>query len=539
MGILSLFRSKKSLRGDPLNDKLFDTFVNTIQVGGQRVNYSTAEKLASVFACKIAIAESIAMLPAVVLSESDEMRKSKLKDHSLWELLRVAPNDMMDSFEFYEAMEHSLLDHGNAYAHILRSRSKEILSLTPLDATRVKPRVMPGNTVVYAYTDPQGQTQDYPPDQIFHVKIHSRDGLIGRSPIAVAADAVGFPLAVQQHGNKLFENGAFLSGFLSAPFAFKDDETRKAFMDSFKKVIGANNSGKFGLLEQGVDYKPFSQNNRDAQFLEAKQFAVVDIARLFRMPPHMIQVLEKGASFASIEQMSINFVQYTIQPWVTRWERAIKRQLLNQKSEKDMYVRFNISALIRGDLASRTSSIIQLVQYGLKTINEGRFMLDDDAVDSPIGDEILLSHNLRPASVVIAEAKAEPETEPEAEPVEPAPPEKAPIVEDDDESERFKPLLTELFGRIVRREMRLVADARNKPNFETWLSDWTPKHRELMSETFQAALFALGVADLEPANRFFDNYITHRREQMSSSEVFIDDSRFWAIALLNFLRSEI
>jgi len=530
VGIFSKF-SKRQERGNAaMDDKFWGGILQSASVGGQRVNASTAEQIAAVYACKTAICESISMLPCSVYSESDERRKVKLKDHPLYGLLRTAPNPWMDSFEFFECLQTSLLDFGNAFCFITRARSGAIIQLTPLDASRMSVVMTPDNRLRYDYLDANGTRLEYDQKDIFHVKYRSKDGILGRSPIAVAANSIGFSIALQTHGNKVFENGAFLSGFLAAPFKFENDERREQFMNSFKRLLGASNAGKFGLLEQGVDFKPFAQNNRDAQFLEAKQFGVIEIARIYRMPPHMIQVLEKGASFASIEQMSMNYVQHTIQPWATRIERAIKRQLLSGPGEQELFVRFNLAALIRGDLASRTQSVVQQLQYGLKTINEARTLLDDNAVESPIGDEILLSHNLRPASVVLAEASTSPDDKPK-DAIEPQ------KEDTTDESERSMPLLTELWGRVVRREIRLVTDARAKPNFREWLEAWVPKHREFLSETFRATCVAFGIIDPKPVEEFFDGYMQYRVNLITNENlIFADDSQVWANQSFNMLK---
>lgn len=514
-------RSQEPTR-DPLDPRFWESFPNFF-AGGQAVNAVRAEQIAAVYACKTAISESIAMLPCSLMSEASEQKKIKETRHPLFDLLHDAPNPWMDSFEYFEVVSNSMLDTGNSYSYVTRSRTGSVLRLTPLDATRMTPRMEDVNRLVYRYTDASGQTVDYAPENIFHVKYRSKDGLLGRTPIQIASESFAHTLALQEHGLKTFQNGAFLSGFLQAPHAFKDDEQRKNFMDSFRKVLGAGNAGKFGLLEQGVDFKPFSQNNRDAEFLGLKQFSVLEIARIYRMPPHMIQSLEKGASYSSIEQMSIAFVQYTIQPWVTRLERAIKRQLLSSDSEKDLFVRFNISALIRGDLLSRTTAVVQKLQAGLATINEGRSLLDDNAVDSPIGDEILLSHNLRPASVVLAEAKTGPVP--------------ADTVQNESTANRnirFERLFRDLWGRVVRREQKLIADAQRKGNFEIWANDWIPKHQEFVRETFASAIEAFDIRSRPYSDAYIEDYISDLKNSLSAGYVRDDDSLTRACDMLNF-----
>lgn len=508
MRLLSLFRNDEPKR-DPLDPRFWSEL--GLKVGGQIVTPVRAEQIAAVYACKTAIAESVSMLPCSVYSE-DERTKTREKEHPLHRLLRDAPNPWMDSFEFFEVCATAMLDTGNFYAHVKRNRAGAILQLTPMDATKTTPKMRPGNVLIYEHTTPDGEKKEYYPDEVFHVKYRSKDGLKGRTPIQVASESIGYSLALQEHGIKTFQNGAFLSGFLSAPMPFKDDEQRKNFMKSFRDAIGAQNAGKFGLLEQGVEFKPYSQNNKDAEFLGQKQFNVVEIARIYRMPPHMIQELSKGASYSSIEQMAIAFVQYTIQPWVTRLERAIKRQLLNGFGEESMFLRFNIAALIRGDLLSRTTSVVQQLQAGLKTINEGRNLLDENAINDPIGDEVLLSHNLRPASQVLAEPTQAVPAQVE-EPKAPKAEDKPSTVDDSEEDiERFSPLIEELWGRIIRREQKLIEGARRKPDFHQWACEWLADHRGFVSQTFAAMIKALPTR--VNADEFFDAYLHARETQI-------------------------
>lgn len=467
--------------GDPLHDFWYNLIGGTRRPGGQLVTADTAGRVAAVFACITAIAESIAMVPFKVVKYTDD-RTTKAEDkHPLWKLLHDSPNSFMDSFEFFEAMQRQALEYGNAYAFVSRSRAGEIGEIIPLDSTRMQIKVegTPGaQTLVFIYAEGNSTSRKFTQSEIFHFKPYSRDGLVGRTPIQVASDTVAFSLALLQHGNSLFENGAFHSGFVEAPHTFENDEARKNFMNSFKQYFGAKNAGKVALLEQGVQFKPASMNARDSQFLESKEFGAVEIARLFRMPPVMIQAMDKGMAFASVEQLAIMFVQHTIQPWATRWERAIKRQLIGFEADAAVYPKFNLNALLRGDMLARTQSIVQQLQYGLMTINEGRALEDRNPIEEEIGDKPLLSHNLRPADEPAppigqapGQAPIEPEKDDKEDPGEPKPETKAAA---------FTPLFRSLLARYVKK-------AREKGAAEM---------RKLISDALEPAVAALlGISD--------------------------------------------
>ena len=559
---------------DPLADWWYNMITARGSTGGQMVSATTAQRVAAVYACTTAICESVATLPISVYEESDERRKQKLDDHPLQVVLHEKPNSFQDPFVFIETMQSQILDTGNAYAWIGRTNGGWIDRLIPLEPDRMQVKLEYNRgeqKVIYIYTDPNGARETFPAEQVFHLKYRSRDGITGRSPVQTAAGTFGYSLALLEHGNRVFENGAFLSGLIKAPFAFKDDESRERFMDSFKKFFGASNAGKMGLLEQGVDYVPFQMNNKDAQFLEARDASILDICRIYRVPPVFAQCTDKGMSYASIEQLCIIWVQYTIQPWITRWERAIKRQLLGEESDDGVFVRFNVAALIRGDLKSRTESLVQQLQYGLKTINEARNLLDENAVDDEIGDELLLSHNLIPASKIMEDPQPQPPQlkpadDDESEPVdddaaleEPAEPgaQNGPQSDDRGASSangpgrkdlfnggdvwRFRPLFETLVGRLVRRELRFYRSAEHKPGFIRKVQDFWKEHPGLVRETLSPAVDALGAPrdDVDRAlvlDGWIVSYYDRRTAELVADRAIVnDDSRALAEELLGRL----
>lgn len=486
-------RTTKTTRELPKSyPPVWDDFWYTPFAANGKVTAGTAERIASVYGCKKIITESVAMLPVSVFEETEENVKVKRPEHALFSLLRHSPNRYMDSFTFFQLMQSSLLDTGNAYAHVLRTTGGKILEIMPLIAEKVQIKVREDGVLVYIYKDGQNITRNYLQNEILHIRHDSKDGILGRSPITVAADTFGFASSLLDHGNALFENGAFNSGFIKAPFAFKDDERRRQFMDSFKEYFGKKNAGKVALLEQGVEFMPASMSNKDAQFLESKQFSVLEIARIFRVPPHMLQELSQGASYASIEQQSINFVTYTIQPWVTLWERAIKFQLLNSVGEEGYYVRFNVNAIIRSDLSSHVNAVKEQINYGLLTINEARALLDHNPVDDEAGDEPMVSHNLVPLSRVMEEPEPEEVPAPGDMPMPSQPVEPPDSNEPDDGNERFLPLVREIVGRILRREEKTIEKERERQeNFKTWLPMWLEEHRTFVCESLEPLLQAV------------------------------------------------
>lgn len=360
--------------------------------GGQ-----VAEGIASAYACKLAISESVSMLPAITYREDGEL-KAHAKESYLYSLIRDQPNPFMSSFDFFESQQNSLLDHGNSYSFLAKNKFGAIREIRPLKAEQMEVKPLPDGGIGYVYND-NGVERRYAKEDILHVRYNSLDGITGRPPSRVCKLAFDYAHHLEKHGKNLFEKGGFMSAMLEVPqdFKFQDRETARKFLNSFKEgLFGSNNYAAVGMLEHGIKLNPFKANNKDHQFFELQEFSVKNIARIYRVPPVMIAVTESGMSYASIEQLAIMWVQYTIQPWVTRWERSFKWQVFarDTQSTPDDYLKFNIKALLRGDLKNEIEAIAKQIEFGLKTVNEARKLVDENPSNDPIADKLLISHNL-------------------------------------------------------------------------------------------------------------------------------------------------
>ena len=170
----------------------------------------------------------------------------------------------------------------------------------------------------------KGVTVNLPPSDVLHIPGLGFDGLVGYSPIAMAKNAIGMAIACEEYGAKFFANGAAPGGVLEHPGTIKDPQrVRESWQSTFG---GSGNSNKIAVLEEGMKYTPIGISPEQAQFLETRKFQINEIARIFRVPPHMVGDLEKS-SFSNIEQQSLEFVKYTLEPWLVRWEQSIQRTL--------------------------------------------------------------------------------------------------------------------------------------------------------------------------------------------------------------------
>lgn len=356
MGILSgLFKS----RDKPENRTAGSSYAFYLggTSSGKAVNERTAMQMTAVYACVRILSESIAGLPLHLYKYCEDGGKEKAIEHSLYSILHDEPNPEMSSFVFRETLMTHLLLWGNAYAQIIRNGHGEVIALYPLMPNKMSVNRDSAGTLYYEYTR---QTEDAPtikgttvklkPSDVLHIPGLGFDGLVGYSPIAMAKNAIGLAIATEEYGSKFFANGATPGGILEHPGVVKDPErVRNSWNSAFG---GSGNANKVAVLEEGMKYTPISISPEQAQFLETRKFQIDEIARIFRVPPHMVGDLEKS-SFSNIEQQSLEFVKYTLNPWVMRWEQSIYRTLLSPNEKKDFFVKFNVEGLLRGDYVSR------------------------------------------------------------------------------------------------------------------------------------------------------------------------------------------
>ena len=232
------------------------------------------------------------------------------------------------------------------------------------------------------------------PSDVLHIPGLGFDGLVGYSPIAMAKNAIGLAIAAEEYGSKFYANGAAPSGVLEHPGTLKDPgRVRESWQATFG---GSANANQVAVLEEGMKYTPISISPNEAQFLETRKFQINEIARIFRVPPHMVGDLEKS-SFSNIEQQSLEFVKYTLDPWVIRWEQALYRTLLSEEEKKTVFFKFNVEGLLRGDYASRMSGYATARQNGWMSANDIRELEDLDRIPAELGGDLyLVNGNMLP-----------------------------------------------------------------------------------------------------------------------------------------------
>ena len=398
MGLFNwLFRS----RDKPKNFYHFSgwPFVFGRSSAGKNVNEFTAMQTTAVYACVRILAESIASLP-LHLYEYDGQGQKKAPEHPLYFLLHDSPNPEMTSFIFRETAMIHLLLFGNSFSQILRDGMGRVIGLYPLLPNHMSVDRDENGEIVYTYTPindsspkiKSGRQIKLRRQDVLHIPGLGFDGLVGYSPIAMAKNAVGMTLACEDYGSAFFANGARPGGVLKHPGVLKDPSKLR---DSWQAVYGGTaNTGKVVVLEEGVEYQPITIPPEEAQFLETRKFQIDEIARLFRVPPHMIGDLEKS-SFNNIEQQSLEYVKYTLNPWVVRWEQSLQKALINPAERGKYFIKFNVDGLLRGDYQSRMAGYAVGRQNGWLSSNDIREMENMNPIpDEEGGNLYLINGNL-------------------------------------------------------------------------------------------------------------------------------------------------
>jgi HK97 family phage portal protein len=420
MGIKSLFGFGQA------RDKPKDTvgsgysFMFGRSTSGKPVNERTAMQTTAVYSCVRILAEAIASLPLHIYKYKEGGGKELVYDHPLYTILHDEPNPEMTSFVFRETLMSHLLIWGNAYAQIIRDGAGRVLGLYPLLPNQMDVDRDEHGRLVYTYSRQSDENPNFKvtgdiklrSEDVLHIPGLGFDGLVGYSPIAMAKNAVGMTLACEEYGASFFANGANPGGVLEHPGVLKDPSKVRESWNSVYR--GTNNAHKIAVLEEGMKYQQIGIPPEEAQFLETRKFQLNEIARLYRIPPHMVGDLDKS-SFSNIEQQSLEFVKYTLDPWVIRWEQSLQKALLLPGEKGNYFIKLNVDGLLRGDYESRMNGYSVGRQNGWFSANDIREMEDMNPIPDEEGGNLYLINGglckLSDAGIFAGETKQEEEPE--------------------------------------------------------------------------------------------------------------------------------
>ena len=352
---------------------------------GIAVTPATSLECATVLACVRLLANGMAQVPFRLFRMNKSGIRNPAVDHPLYDLLYSSPNEYQTAFEFFHTIMMHLSLTGNAYIWINRRADGKVLELLPYPPHSVAIS-RDGWEVKYSIRTQDGQWVELPADDMWHIRWLAWDGVAGLSAVKMARDAIGLALALDSHGSTSFKNGSRIGGVLTVAQRLDEDQ-RKSLREAWQAAFGGSGeSGKVAVLGADMKYQPIQATNDVSQYDQSRRYQVEEICRAFGVDPVMIGYSEKTATFASVEQKSINHVVYTLGPWYSCLEKSANKWLLTKQERSfGLYFKFNTNALMRGAATDRASFYTSLYNIGALSPNEIRELEDMNPYDG--GDE--------------------------------------------------------------------------------------------------------------------------------------------------------
>lgn len=502
---------------------------------GVNVNEQTAMRNVAVFACIRILAETPASLPLLVYHRLANGGKERAYNHPTYPVLHDMANPEMTAMTLRETIQGHAVSWGNGYAYIVREHGW-VKELWPLLPSRTKPERIKGE-LVYRVILPTGEPRTLDPNDVLHIPGFGFDGLKGYSPIQLAKEAIGLGLAAEEFGSRFFGQGTNLGGVVEHPNKLSQQAHENLKSSLAQKYQGLGKSHLLLLLEEGMKYQKIGVDPDSAQFLETRKYQVADIARLFRIPPHMIADLEH-ATFSNIEHQSIDFVVHTLRPWLVRWEQAINYKLFTPSERKHYFAEHMVDGLLRGDAKSRAEALSTLRQNGIISADEWRAIENMNPQEGGVGKVYLVN-----AAMVSVPSAA-------GEVVQPLEQKQVRSVETRGEdsgvyarlrlARAFNIAFIDVGQRIVRREKSdiikvglKVLDERNLDRFDRWLEDfyrdatgWIAKTITPLAHSYTESVHALVAEEIDALPgmtralvEFVDQYVDAFTARYTSSSL--------------------
>lgn len=323
---------------------------------GINVTPESALRVATVYACVDKLAGGIASMPLKIY-ETDGLERKELPKNHLWYLLNESPYIEFSAASAWENVSIANSLRGDAYWWIRRRANGQIRDLFPLPWSSVNPYRMPDGSIRYYVWYPEFDIKTWlEPMDVLHFPGLGFDGLKSMSVIKYAArNATGNALAMDEYSGQFFRNGAHPSVILQFPEMMSPEQIESLQTQFVKKYSGIENARKIPLiLTEGGSAHELSISAEDSQLLEARKFQVVDIARAFGVPPHMIGETSASTSWGSgIEAMTRGFFTYTLQQRLIRIEQELNRKLYPQSPWRR--IEYDREAMLEGDTKAQSA----------------------------------------------------------------------------------------------------------------------------------------------------------------------------------------
>ena len=333
---------------------------------GAMVTNDTAMRCAAVYSCVRILAESIASLPIHLYRRLPGGGKERATDHWAYDLVHRAPHPLMSAYQWKEMLVYHMALTGNYYAEKVTSNANTVSAMTPWMPDRTKIKQLPSGMIEYEYTEPGGAPRFRTSPQMVHVPGMAWDGVRGLSPISYARETIGLAIAAEEFGSRLFGSGTNPGHIFTLPEGVRhgQEEADKFSDDLLAKHAGLGKSHSGMVIPAGMTFERIGIPPNDAQFLETRKFQVQEIARIYRVPLHLIQMEEKDSSWGTgIESLGTAFIIHVLGPWMARIEQTLNRSLLAETEQREYFFEFLADALKRGDSKARCEFYAVPVSY--------------------------------------------------------------------------------------------------------------------------------------------------------------------------------
>lgn len=396
----AFFRNLLSTTTDPPESNLsspeqwlVDAIGGALTASGERVSEKSAFLNSNVYTCVTIRADDIAKLPLHLFKKKSGGGLERDQEHPVARLLYLQPNPLMTAFVWKRLMEIHMDLWGNAYSWIEWDEWGYPAALWPLDPECTDIQVDPLSGQVWYTTTVNGKMYKLAPTDLLHFKAPGLNGLRGMPPIAVLREEIGVQQAAKKFLGSFFTNGTATRGILKHPGADLNKEAKQVVREEWQAAnSGQQNAFKVAILNAGWDYQSLGMPLKDAQFIETAKFGILEIAKVYKVPAHKLNQLDR-ATFSNIEQQSLDYVKNTLFPIVTNWEQEIMVKLFTMKEQRKYYVKFNLAAELRGDSTSRAKFYKEMISAGVMKISEARALEELD-FDGELTQKLLVSLNL-------------------------------------------------------------------------------------------------------------------------------------------------
>ncbi|WP_353246540.1 phage portal protein [Limnohabitans sp.] len=381
---------------------------------GIRVTADNSMACSAYTACIRVISDAVSSLPLHVFERLASGGKAKATSHPVYRLLHMQPNPWQTAQEFRDWMTGMYLHYGASYAEIRPGARGAVSELWPLHSSRMEVERLENGRLRYLYREPSGRQTPYSQEQIFALRFTTEDGIKPIPTYKIFQNVIGLSQALEAHASTFFGNGARPGIVLESDNPIPAEAAERLREQWERMHRGADRAFRTAVLPNGVKAHELSSSNEAAQMLESRAFSVIECCRIFRVPPHMIQSLDRS-TYSNIEVQGTEFVQHCLMPHLKRWEAAISRDLI--VDDERYFAEHSVSGLLRGDHASRSAYYVSALQNGWMTVNEIRELENLNPI-GPEGDKHFIQLNM----TTLEKAGEEPPPAPAAEP---------PVVEDE------------------------------------------------------------------------------------------------------------